>query len=85
MYCTFISRFISMKHQHLRFIAQIYSKDQFCMAYLETEFEKNFEKVYDTIDRHGMWQMKTVYGVGEKLMKAVMLLELLSANVAGLR
>ena len=26
---------------------------------------------YDTIDRHGMWQMLRVYGVGGKLLKAV--------------
>ena len=25
----------------------------------------------DTIDRHGMWQMLRVYGVGGKLLKAV--------------
>ena len=31
----------------------------------------DFEKAYDTIDRHGMWQMLTVYGVGGKLLKAV--------------
>ena len=30
----------------------------------------NLEKAYDTIDRHGMWQMLRVYGVGEKLLKA---------------
>ena len=32
------------------------------------------EKEYDTIDRHGMWQMLTVYGVGGKLLKAVQFL-----------
>ena len=26
---------------------------------------------YDTIDRHGMWQMLRVYGVGGRLLKAV--------------
>ena len=31
----------------------------------------DFEKAYDTIDRHGMWQMLRVYGVGGKLLKAV--------------
>ena len=31
----------------------------------------DLEKSYDTIDRNGMWQMLRVYGVGEKLMKAV--------------
>ena len=29
------------------------------------------EKAYDTIDRHGMWQMLRVYVVGGKLLKAV--------------
>ena len=29
------------------------------------------ENVYDTIDRHGIWQMPRVYGVGGKLLKAV--------------
>ena len=29
------------------------------------------EKTYDTIDRHGLWQMLRVDGVGGKLFKAV--------------
>ena len=29
------------------------------------------EQAYETIDRHGMWQMLTVYGVRGKLLKAV--------------
>ena len=29
------------------------------------------EKAHDTIDRHGMWQMLRVYGVGGKLLRAV--------------
>ena len=32
---------------------------------------ENAYTVYDTIDRHGMWQMLKVYGVGRKLLKAV--------------
>ena len=28
------------------------------------------DKAYDTIDRHGMWQMLSVYGVREKLLTA---------------
>ena len=28
-------------------------------------------KTYDTIDRHGMWEMQRVYGAGGKFMKAV--------------
>ena len=31
----------------------------------------DFEKANDTINRHGMWQMLRVYGVGGKLLKAV--------------
>ena len=31
----------------------------------------DLEKAYDTIDRHGMWQMLRVHGVGGKLLKAV--------------
>ena len=31
----------------------------------------DLEKAYDTVDRHGMWQMLRVYGVREKLLKAV--------------
>ena len=31
----------------------------------------DLEKPYYTIDRHSMWQMLRVYGVGEKLLKAV--------------
>ena len=31
----------------------------------------DLEKAYDTIDRHGMWQMLRVYGVGGKFWKAV--------------
>ena len=31
----------------------------------------DLEKAYDTIDRHGMWQMLRAYGVGGKLLKAV--------------
>ena len=30
----------------------------------------DLEKAYDTIDRHGMWQMLRVYGVRGKLLKA---------------
>ena len=31
----------------------------------------NLEKTNVTVGRHGMWQMVKVYGVGEKLLKAV--------------
>ena len=39
-------------------------KDVFC-AFMDLKM------TYDTIDRHGMWQMLLVYGVGGKLLKAV--------------
>ena len=31
----------------------------------------DLEKAYDTIDRHGMWQMLRVYGAEGKLLTAV--------------
>ena len=31
----------------------------------------DFRKAYNTIDRHGMWQMLRVHGVGGKLLNAV--------------
>ena len=31
----------------------------------------DLEGAYDTINRHGMWQMLRVYGVGGKLLGAV--------------
>ena len=31
----------------------------------------DLEMAYDTIDRHGMWQMLRVYGIEGKLLKAV--------------
>ena len=37
----------------------IFGKDVF-WAFMD------LEKAYDTIDRHGMWQMLRVYGVGRK-------------------
>ena len=49
---------------------------QECEKYLENGKDVFYafsylEKAYDTIDRHGMWQMLRVYGVGGKLLKAV--------------
>ena len=32
----------------------------------------DLEKANDTVDRHGMWQIRRVYGVGRKLLKAVL-------------
>ena len=31
----------------------------------------DLKKAYNTIDRHSMWQLLRVYGVGGKLLKAV--------------
>ena len=31
----------------------------------------DLEEAYDTIDRHGMWQILRVYGVGGKMLQAV--------------
>ena len=32
----------------------------------------DLEKAYDTLDWHDMWHMRPVYGVGRKLLKAVL-------------
>ena len=55
---------------------QVFTIRQVCEKYLANGKDvfwafKDFEKAYDTIDRHGMWQMLRVYGVGGKLLKAV--------------
>ena len=49
---------------------------QVCEKYLANEKDvflvfMDLEKTYDMIDWHRMWQMPRVYGVGEKLLKAV--------------
>ena len=44
---------------------------QVCRKYPVNECLSNWKKAYDTIDRHCMWQMPGVYGVGGKLLKAV--------------
>ena len=31
----------------------------------------DFEKAYDAIDRHGVWQMLSMHGMGGKLLKAL--------------
>ena len=43
----------------------------------------DLEKAYDTIDRHGMWQILRVYGVGGKLLKAVQSCYIDSGHVSG--
>ena len=55
---------------------QVFAVRQVCEKYLATRKDvfwpfMDLKKANDTIDRHGMWQMLRVYGVGEKLLKAV--------------
>ena len=55
---------------------QVFAVRQVCEKYLSNGKDvfwafMDLEKAYDTIDRHGMWQMLGVYGVGGKLLKAV--------------
>ena len=58
------------------YMDQVFAVRQVCEKYLANGKDvfwafMDFEKAYDTIDRHGMWQMLRVYGVGGKLLKAV--------------
>ena len=55
---------------------QVFAVRQVCEKYLAIGKDlfwafMDLEKAYDTSDRHGMWQMLKVYGVGGKLLKAV--------------
>ena len=55
---------------------QVFAARQVCEKYLGNGEDvfwtfMDLEKAYDTIDRHGMWQMLRVYEVGGKLLKAV--------------
>ena len=55
---------------------QVFAVRQVCEKYLANGKDvfwwfTDLEKAYDTIDRHGMWQMLRVYGVGGKLLIAV--------------
>ena len=55
---------------------QVFAVRQVCEKYLANGKDvfwafMSLEKAYDTIDRHGMWQMLRVYGVGGKLLKAL--------------
>ena len=48
---------------------RVFAVRQVCVKYLANGKVvfwafMNLEKAYDTIDRHGMWQMPRVYGVG---------------------
>ena len=54
----------------------VFAVRQFCEKYLANGNDvfwafMDFEKAYDTIDQHGMWQMLRVNGVGGKLLIAV--------------
>ena len=51
---------------------QVFAVRQVCKKYLANVKDvfwafKDLEKAYDTIDRHGLWQMLKVYGVKLKL------------------
>ena len=55
---------------------QVFAVRQVCEKYLvnvKVVFWAfmDLEKAYDTVDRHGIWQMLRVYGVGRKLLKVV--------------
>ena len=55
---------------------QVFALRQVCEKYLANGKDifwafMNLEKVYDSIDRHGMWLMLRVYGVGGKFLKVV--------------
>ena len=55
---------------------QVFAVRQVCEKYLANGKDvfwvlMDLENAYDTINRHGMWQMLRVYGVGGKLLKAV--------------
>ena len=54
----------------------VFAVRQVCEKYLANGKEAfwafmDLEKAYDTLNRHGMWQMPRVYGVRGKLLKAV--------------
>ena len=55
---------------------QVFAVRQVCEKYLANGKDVfwafiDLEKAYDTINRHRVWQMLRVYGVGGKLLKAV--------------
>ena len=58
------------------YLDQVFAVRQVCKKYLANGKDvfwafMDLEKVYDTIDRHGRWQMLRVHGVGGKLFKGV--------------
>ena len=55
---------------------QVFAVRQVCEKYLANGKDvfwafMDLEKANDSIDRHGVWQMLIVYGVGGNLLKAV--------------
>ena len=55
---------------------QVFAVMQVCQKHLANGKDvfwafMDLEKAHDTIDRHGMWQMPRVYGVGGNLLKVV--------------
>ena len=55
---------------------QVFAIRQVCEKYLTNRTDVfcefvDLKEAYDTIDRHGMWQMLRVYGVVVQLLKAV--------------
>ena len=53
---------------------RVFAVRQVCEQYLANGKDvfwafMDLEKAYDTIDRHGMWHMLGLYGVGGKLLK----------------
>ena len=54
---------------------QVFAVRQVCGKYLANGKDvfwafMDLEKAYDTIDRHGMWQMLRLYGVGGKFVES---------------
>ena len=60
------------------YMDQVFAVGQVCEEYLENGKDvfwafMDLEKAYDTIDRHGMWQMLRGYGVRGKMLPKVAL------------
>ena len=62
-------------------IDKVFAVRQVCEKYLTNGKDvfwgfADLEKAYDTIYRHGMWQMLRVYGVGGKLLKLLKIVDI---------
>ena len=73
---TIITKFQLFTSVNRNLLLLIYSVRQMCEKYLANGKDvfwtfMDLEKAYDTMDRHVMWQMQRVYGVGGKLLKSV--------------